>query len=322
MNNKKLLPLFLITFGTYLYAGTIWVIQQSLQVNVITGVNALLATLLLVNIYLLILEQTKNQALAVFIAVIVGFSAPILIYSTQATVEILLSLLILYSFRKISRHSKVWRYYILLILTIGFLLWTKLQHLSFINLSFFTIGQGFLAFLIDRTFGLIPYAPIYIFSFAGLFFVYKNNKKMFWQILVIFLSVYLFASAGATNITWAPPGRDITPVVSLLSLPIAYAFLRLRLWSKILFVFIAAWGISVGTQLVSQPDLNYSLATPKLLYFLNLKYSIPIIFPKLLVADQLPRLTAKSIELSLLWLILIVFLTFIIAKQSHLKSQR
>lgn len=326
--------------------------------------TALIATLLFGNIFLLIFDQTKKTGLSLFIAAILGFSPPLLIYSTQIFNELFTALLTLYAFRQIISEQRKWYQDVLAMLAMAFLPWIHIKYLlmsvvllgawlilrrheqkrwllavifpaslgllalvfwhfygsispsaqypSQLTFALAKIGQGFLGLFLDRTFGLLPFAPVYLFAIAGFYFLFRYSRRIFWLTLAVFLSLLAVASAGAIYIGWAPEGRFLVPILPLLALPLAFAYLKLKTWSQMVFWFLTLWGLWVGILLIRRPDLNYSLNQPVFANFLNLKYELPLIFPKLITSESYPALANRDIRLIVFWLVLILLLNLLV----------
>ncbi len=55
--------------------------------------------------------------------------------------------------------------------------------------------DGMLGLFLDQEFGLFFYTPLFIFIFAGFYFLYKENRKIFYYMSMLFLPYYLFISS-------------------------------------------------------------------------------------------------------------------------------
>lgn len=95
----------------------------------ITFFTSLIATALVFNLYLLIRHYTKNNFVAIAISTVIGFSAPILTYSTQIFNEIFGALLTLYAYRKIVEKSNKPLDQFLIMLAIAYLPWVHIKYL-------------------------------------------------------------------------------------------------------------------------------------------------------------------------------------------------
>ncbi|HDT14655.1 MAG TPA: hypothetical protein ENN55_00420, partial [Firmicutes bacterium] len=53
---------------------------------------------------------------------------------------------------------------------------------------------GFLGLFFDREFGLLFYTPVFALIFAGLFFMYKRSRRLFFYMLILFLPIYIMSA--------------------------------------------------------------------------------------------------------------------------------
>ena len=134
--------------------------------------------------------------------------------------------------------------------------------------SFFSSFQGLMGIFINQRDGLLPFAPIYILAFLGIGALYRENKKIFWQI--VFTSVMLWFITGVFH-NWgggqAPPGRMILitlPVLApalaiVLKFPLKWIFRTIYLLLLIPSLFLGLRGIWQPITSVSReifPHLN------------------------------------------------------------------
>lgn len=185
--------------------------------------------------------------------------------------------------------------------------------------------QGGLALILDRSYGLLPFAPIYFFSVAGLYFLFWENKKIFWTLLTVFLALFLVNSAGAIYIGWVPEGRFFVPVIALLGLPLALSYKNLKFLAlKILFWLVSAWGILSGIYLIRHPNINYAVQT--LVYFKNIGLRLGVnltnTFPHLLEMEKYPKIDNHSKIVLAIWIAIILILCGLIIWQSPKKTKR
>ena len=344
--------------------------------NGITFLTSFLTALLFLNIFLLVKKVTQNSRVGLIIAIVTGFSVPVIIYATQIFSEIFTALLVLYVFRKVIDKSENLIGQILPILAISFLPWIHVKYLlislvllilwvinnwrakkrlflttiyiisllilgylfkhwygsfspnaqypSVLAYDFKHLGQGILALFMDRTFGILAYAPVYFMALAGLYFLYLENKLLTLKLSVVFLSLFLVQAVNAPMIGWAPAGRFLVTVLSLLSIPMAKTYLNLKHWSKIIFWHLTGWGWLVSYLLIRHPDLNYSLSEPQFLKAISPPiFAFYKFFPTLLSVEHYPPLTGKTIFLLIFWLLLILgFNLVLILSNSKTKSNQ
>jgi hypothetical protein len=318
------LPILLIPF--YLIKGRMGTIIFS---NLI---GALLAS----NLFLLFWERTKNKTLAIALALIGIFTIPLSIYSFQVYPEILAALIIVYAFRRLPGsfwpilplaflpwvHSKYYlvvlvfmvflflrkKYYYLIPLIIslvGLSIYSKYFYGSFLPnnepLSHLGLSSGILGIFVDRQFGLLAWAPYFLFFFLAVIGWWKRDvlsqdKKWVWLaiILAVILPVAFFKYWQAG---WSPPPRYLVPLIPLLMLPIAYLLNKLKDFSTVLF-----FGILSGVSLF----LSWSgLSSPNLLY--GVQSLTNNLFAKMGAINILPSFTRASLKD---WFLFFVFVAF------------
>jgi hypothetical protein len=91
----------------------------------------------------------------------------------------------------------------------------------------FNLVFGAPGLLFDQEYGLLPYAPVYIFALTGLIVMLRDadQRRRAMEITLVFAA--LLGTVGAFRIWWggsASPGRPLTSGLLLLALPIAIAF--------------------------------------------------------------------------------------------------
>jgi len=79
------------------------------------------------------------------------------------------------------------------------------------------------SFLDDRA-GILPYAPIYILAAAGIFLLYRAKRGLAWTALLILGLYTAFFSINRFWSGYAPPGRHFVPILWVLALFLAAAF--------------------------------------------------------------------------------------------------
>jgi len=89
-------------------------------------------------------------------------------------------------------------------------------------------------FLFSFRKGWIIYTPMMIFAFAGFYFVYKNNRKIFLPLLVYTLfNLYLISSWSTWWYAQSFSQRPMVPALAIMIIPLGY-FLQWMLQRKIL----------------------------------------------------------------------------------------
>ena len=114
------------------------------------------------------------------------------------------------------------------------------------------IPRGLLGLLFDQKFGLLVYAPIYLFSAAGAWLMLRQRE---WRLLGAVLLAAVAIHVGSTTrlyMWWggnSAPARFLVPILPCLAAPIAVAVARLRspaasalLWTTLTASVVVAIG--------------------------------------------------------------------------------
>ena len=114
------------------------------------------------------------------------------------------------------------------------------------------IPRGLLGLLFDQKFGLLVYAPIYLFSAAGAWLMLRQRE---WRLLGAVLLAAVAIHVGSTTrlyMWWggnSAPARFLVPILPCLAAPIAVAVARLRspaasalLWTTLTASVVIALG--------------------------------------------------------------------------------
>ena len=117
--------------------------------------------------------------------------------------------------------------------------------------------------LFDQEYGLLAFAPVYVFAAFGLWTMWRSGAEMRRQAIEIAIVFgALLATVGAFDIWWggnSAPARPIASGLLLLSLPIAAAFARTSptsLWRGAQFALLAVGaGIAVTLAVAQQGSL-------------------------------------------------------------------
>jgi hypothetical protein len=118
------------------------------------------------------------------------------------------------------------------------------------------LRTGFLGLLFDQEYGLLPYAPVYLVAFTGLWSMWRAGGEPRRHAVEIAAAVLaLMGTVGAFRIWWggsAAPGRPLASGILLLGLPLAWQYGRagcapVRLASYRLLALI---GIALAAMLV------------------------------------------------------------------------
>jgi len=116
-------------------------------------------------------------------------------------------------------------------------------HLGYFNPQ--GILNGLLGIWMDQAHGILPYAPLFVFSFWGFFYLWRQSRlQAFWLLMVV---VSIYAVAGGYREWWGgfcPPGRYLVTLVPLLILPLAWWMRKgPELIGRCLFLFTLPWSV-------------------------------------------------------------------------------
>ena len=170
------------------------------------------------------------------------------------------------------------------------------------------IGAGTLGLLLDRHFGLLPYAPIYVFSLAGLIYAFIKDRLLGILLSGAFLTVFLQHAASTNLLGWAPEGRFWVAILPMLAVSLGLIYPLMRTWNKVIFYMAASWGWIAGYFLIRHPDLNYAVSEPKYLAAISSKLiDFTRFFPHIITMDQPPVI--RQTNLIIIWGTIILVLT-------------
>jgi hypothetical protein len=135
--------------------------------------------------------------------------------------------------------------------------------------------------LLDRQFGLLPYAPVHVFALAGLPLVLR---VLGWRpggalLLLVFTYAGFVASFSFWYGAFSPPARMLVPIVPLLVVPMALALATWDRWPVRLAVggtLVLTW--AMARLLMEVPRLRYSLPDGKseMLEYLSLTWGTDV----------------------------------------------
>jgi len=140
--------------------------------------------------------------------------------------------------------------------------------------------RAFFGMLADRNFGILFYAPLYIFSVWGLIYsAAGKNIKMFTPALVSlpYMAVFLFWNDWGGSMT---PARQLIPAVFVFAVYTAFFDLKYGLADKKIFKLAAVYSLIVSYILFCMPFLRYAATKDKIAAYaaahsLNLGWFFP-----------------------------------------------
>lgn len=164
------------------------------------------------------------------------------------------------------------------------------------------LHTGVLGLFLDREFGLLPTAPIYLLAIAGIWPALRNRNPLAITLLAPMVATVLFTGA---NRWWyggnTPPAlRYLVAIVGLLA-PFAGPLLS-SAKSKIAITILAVWSFLVAIQITALPVPRHSFWNPQttgIASFLqrNLHLDPGALFPSLIRAE------ARDYLLAILWIV-------------------
>jgi hypothetical protein len=174
-----------------------------------------------------------------------------------------------------------------------------------------------LSYFIDQKEGLLIYAPIYMFSFIGLYGLYRLNTKDFWLVAVL-LGVYIGGHAYVHQSScFSPPTRPLVAIIWIFALLMAAGFkicnnsFGKKLRKILLFIsFMIALLLTIYPDTLYQNIVKNTMESSKLYSKLsNLYFDFPKMLPSLLDLDTLGW---KAIVFWLVISIAVIFCLFYI----------
>jgi hypothetical protein len=182
---------------------------------------------------------------------------------------------------------------------------------------------GIFGLYIDRVWGLLPYAPLYLLFFAGVPLPRERSDfKKWWVFIPSIVLVYTLVMGSFKE--WhggaSPVPRYLIPLVPLLVMCAALAFFNAkRLYTRVVIAVLALFQLVLTVFTMIYPVATYGLpASSNTLYryfFGNNRLSSTLerIFP------LFHPITASSVVLLVLWVLFITFLIY--ARRWYLEPQ-
>lgn len=120
--------------------------------------------------------------------------------------------------------------------------------------------NGLFGIWMDQAHGVLPYTPLFVLSFWGFYYFWREARSRTIGILLVMLSIYLVA--GGYREWWGgfcPPGRYLVTLVPLLAFPLAYfLFKGPRPLTIYLLIFALLWGAWGAWIAYVNPQIQYA----------------------------------------------------------------
>lgn len=140
------------------------------------------------------------------------------------------------------------------------------DHAGFVGWN--EIGVGALGLFFDQKWGLLVYAPVYLFGLSGLALLFsrvtddkqtrQRRSDFFWLMAIIIPYFGFIARYAQWWGEWCPPARYLAPILPLLALPMALLLERLKGWfGRLLYGFLALWSFAISFTWMLDPKLLY-----------------------------------------------------------------
>lgn len=164
------------------------------------------------------------------------------------------------------------------------------------------IIEGIPGLLIDRAFGLFLYSPVFILSFSGLYFLFKENRRIAYATIFIFLINFLAFGMYVKFLGFVPVGRFVMPVMGIMVLWLIFFIKHLDLKNikSIIFYFLLAVSLFFSHALIMNPIKALGVGDQSNMFSLlpGFMSHYQNIFPNLIGRIdnfEFPRLTQLSI---------------------------
>jgi len=121
---------------------------------------------------------------------------------------------------------------------------------------------SFFSYFLDQRDGLLPYTPIYFFSFLGIIWAYKRNKRILFDLLIIslpYIGVYAFLTHRGG---FCPPARPLVAISWIFSIFLAFFFeYNKNTIFKYFSYFSLIYSIATLSILIKYPSFSYQATT-------------------------------------------------------------
>ncbi|HUE85584.1 MAG TPA: hypothetical protein VMO26_05850 [Vicinamibacterales bacterium] len=161
---------------------------------------------------------------------------------------------------------------------------------------------GILGLLADQEYGLLPYAPAFVFAAGGVLTLTRRLPVTAWAAMLSFMGTLL---TGASFVWWggtSSPARFLVPVLPVLALCISTWWSHAASWSKAVVAALMAVGAAItgaaafaerGRYVINAPDGRYSIFE-----WANGLVDLPAAMPSLFRPDTG---SAQEAAIALLW---------------------
>jgi hypothetical protein len=119
------------------------------------------------------------------------------------------------------------------------------------------VHRGLLGLLLDRAYGLLASAPVYVLAIAG---IARQFKRLTWTTATLLAAGVGYFLFGAANRFWyggwAPPSRYLVPALALIAPLAAPLFEGAR--ARAAGWILGAWSFAVAAAYTGAPWIRYS----------------------------------------------------------------
>lgn len=173
--------------------------------------------------------------------------------------------------------------------------------------------SGLFGNIVDASFGLILYSSYFIFTGAGLYFLYlKDRRLFFWLVLFTIPFVIGVSSFYHWHGGCCPPLRYIIPVMPLFVIPIGCVLSMYRNYFFYALFIVFVYLSFITKKILSENTflmVNYEFLDSRILNYIK-SYGVDLYWLFPLVTEH----SAKTFVLIFAWIIFITLLTYAIIK--------
>ncbi|MDP2661772.1 MAG: hypothetical protein Q8R28_13675, partial [Dehalococcoidia bacterium] len=122
--------------------------------------------------------------------------------------------------------------------------------------------QGMTGLFLDQQWGLVTYSPFYLAAVAGVFLMWRLQRRDgAWLALSTVPVCLFFASYNQWWGEWCPPARYLTPILPFAAAPAALVLREARRAGKFLSILLLGFSLFLMGGFVAAPKLMYNQPT-------------------------------------------------------------